>query len=110
MILAILPFAILGATIPGDGPADKEVSEQKEWSFFSKIFNKTFTGSRLYPVHGQEMIVEKNEANGFSTGTQPADISITKNLGSKHNTDVLSQGIRFFTEFHSWDYAHLKYH
>ena len=32
MILAILPFAILGATIPGDGPADKDVSEQKERS------------------------------------------------------------------------------
>ena len=44
---------------------------------------------------------KKNEANGFSTGTQPADISITKNLGSKHNTDVLSQGIRLFTEFHT---------
>ena len=44
---------------------------------------------------------KKNEANGFSTGTQPADISITKNLGSKHNTDVLSQGIRLFTEFHN---------
>ena len=40
------------------------------------------------------MIVQKNEANGFSTGTQPADISITKNPGSKHNMDVLSQGTR----------------
>jgi len=39
------------------------------------------------------MIVQKNEANGFSTGTQPADISITKNPGSKHNMDVLSQGL-----------------
>ena len=69
--------------------------------FFLKFSTRILTGSRFYPVHGQEMIVEKNEANGFSTGTQPADISITKNLGSKHNTDVLSQGIRFFTEFHS---------
>ena len=56
---------------------------------------------------------KKNEANGFSTElsqldsanwTQPANISITKNLrnttGSKNNTDILSEGIGLFIEFH----------
>jgi len=60
MIWAILPFAILGATIPNEVTDEKPASEQK------------------------------SEANGFSTGTQPADIEISKGKGDKQG---LSQGL-----------------
>ena len=51
---------------------------------------------------------KKNEANDFSTElsqldsvnwNQPANISI-HTTDSKHNTDIIYQGIGLFTEFH----------